>query len=604
MPEPSLSHLPVAAPAGGAFLFTPAGTDRIFSVEDLNEEQRAMATEAGRFVQKEVVPRERALESKDGKAAKDMIKVLKKACKLGLAQVEVPEAYGGLGADKVTSLLIADKVGESGDFSVTWGAHSGIGLAPILYFGTDEQKQRWVEAIAGGSKVSCYALSEPGSGSDALGARCTARLNDAGTHYILNGTKQWITNAAWMDIGVVFAKVDGDKFTAFVVERGMAGLEHGTEEHKLGLRGSSTCQLIFTDTPVPVENVLGEVGKGHKVAFNTLNLGRIKLAGGVISMAKRAIADAIRYAADRKQFNTRVVDFGAIREQVADSIIQTYLVESLTYRIAGAIDARLHDVDHDAADYVERQMAAIEEYALEASIAKVYGSEALAQILDRCLQWHGGYGFVEDYSVEKFVRDARVYRIFEGTNEINRLLIPGTLFKRAMQKRLGLMRAIGATEQAAANGFAAIAGDAEPLALAQVALERIKALALLMLAAASGKHGMALDGEQETLVQLANLVTDAYAVDSAVARTLQRQQAGDADATLAAVCAVAAVEALERSALVARRLVFTLFSGEDASTWAAKVAAVRPEAPVNLLPWRRAIAARAIADGGYKLSSY
>ena len=605
MANSGLALASVAAPAGGSFLFTSVGVDRIFTVEDLTEEQRAIAAEASRFVQKEVLPKERMLESKDGKASKELVKILKKACKQGFAHVEVPEEYGGIGADKVTSLLIADKVGESGDFSVTWGAHAGIGLAPILYFGTDAQKRKYVEAIASGQKVSCYALSEPGSGSDALAARCTATLNAAGTHYLLNGTKQWITNGAWMDVGVVFAKVDGDKFTAFIIDRDRAGFGHGNEEHKLGLRGSSTCQLIFNDAPVPVENVLGAVGKGHRVAFNTLNLGRMKLAGGVIAMAKRALAEALQYGADRKQFHTRVVDFGAIRTQIADSMLQLYLVESLTYRIAGAIDARLRDLDVHAADYTERTMAAIEEYAVEASMAKVYGSEALAAILDRALQWHGGYGFVEDYNVEKFVRDARVYRIFEGTNEINRLLIPGTLFKRAQQKRLALLPAIGAAQQRAdTREFSPIAVDVEPLVLAATCLDRLKALTLLALAAASAKHGMALDGEQESLVQLADLVTDCFAVDSAVARTLQRQQAGDSDATSALISAVAATEALERGAAVAKRLVHTLFAGDAAQTWLAKIAAVQPEVPVSLLPWRRAIAQRAVTDGGYKLATY
>lgn len=600
------------APAGGSFMTTPVGSSRIFTVEDLNEEQRSMALEAQRFMEKEVWPKERLLESKDGKAAREMVKVLKKACDQGFGQVEVPEKFDGLGSDKVTALLITEKLSTSGDFCVTWGAHSGIGLAPILYFGTDEQKRRFVPKIAECKLVSCYALSEPGSGSDALAARTVARLNDAGTHYVLNGTKQWITNASWMDVGIVFAKVDGDKFTAFIVEKGTPGFTVGQEEHKLGLRGSSTCALIFEDAPVPVENVLGEVGKGHKIAFNTLNLGRYKLGVGVIGMAKRAIGEAMQYAADRKQFGTRVIDFGAIRDQLTDSIIQTYLGESLTYRIAGYIDRRLDGVSAGDADYVEKQMAAIEEYAIEASVAKVYCSEALDRILDRCLQWHGGYGFVEDYNIEKFVRDARVNRIFEGTNEINRLLIPGTLFKRAMQKRLDLYAAIGAlTQRLAAGDLPAVptvdlTTPAGCLELAEYTLQRLKSLTLVVAQAASTKHGMALDGQQETLVRLSDLVIDCYAVDSGVARAKQRLAAsGDAaEAIVGNVCLVAACEALDRAGVTARRLVESFFGGAELQPWLAKVETLAAHVPADLLVLRKAIGADAVDRGGYRLSSY
>ncbi len=596
----------VAVP-GGSFLLEPAGSTPIFTVEDFGEEQRAMAAEADRFMQKEVWPKERRLESKEGKAAKEMVQILKKACDLGFGQVEVPEKFGGIGADKTTALLITDKLGTSGDFCVTWGAHSGIGLAPILYFGTDAQKKKYVTKIADGKMVSCYALSEPGSGSDALAARTVAKLNDAGTHYILNGTKQWITNAAWMDVGVVFAKVDGDKFTAFIVERDTPGFTIGQEEHKLGLRGSSTCQLIFNDAPVPVENVLGEVGKGHKIAFNTLNLGRYKLAIGVLAAAKRSLAESMQYAADRKQFHTRVLDFGATRDMLADSIIQIFLGESLSYRIAGNIDARLHSLNDSAPDYVDQQMAAIEEYAIEASIAKVFCSEALDRIADRCLQWHGGYGFVEDYKIEKFVRDARVNRIFEGTNEINRLLIPGTLFKRGMHKRLNLYGAIGQLEQRlATDDFAPAPAGAEGTQLAEFALQRLKWLTLTVAQALSARHGVALEGEQETMVGLANLIIDVYAIDSGVARVIKRVAANGAssEAIVSACVTVAACEALDRGTVAARRLVESCYEGDVLQPWLAKIDRLGAHLPANLLVLRRAIAADAVAKGGYKLSSY
>ncbi|MSP91387.1 MAG: acyl-CoA dehydrogenase [Myxococcales bacterium] len=608
MPADTLPILP-----GGSFLLHAAGAARIFAPEGFTEEQRAMAAEAQRFMEKEVFPQERFLESKEGKASKAMIQVLRKACDLGFGLVEVPEDLGGLGADKVTSLLVAEKLSTSGDFCVTWGAHSGIGLAPILYFGNAAQKHKYLERIGSGRAVSCYALSEPGSGSDALAARTTARLNAAGTHYVLNGTKQWITNAAWMDVGVVFAKVDADKFTAFIVERGTPGFTIGNEEHKLGLRGSSTCQLIFENAAVPVENVLGEVGKGHRIAFNTLNLGRYKLGGGVVGLAKRALGEALTYAGDRKQFGTRIADFGAIREQIADSMIQIYLGETVCYGIAGAIDSRLADVDPHQPDYVERQMAAIEEYAIEASIAKVYCSEALDRILDRALQWHGGYGFVEDYNVEKFVRDARVNRIFEGTNEINRLLVPGTLFKRALQRRLAL------TFDSVPELADVPAG---PLAPAHDALARTKALTRLVMGAAAARFGMALDGEQELMVGIANLCIDACVVDSAMARTAQRltaadplaamnteaRTAGSAASTVAActvaACTVAAAEALDRAVASARRLLAACFSGAALDPWLERAAQFSTTAPTNLIACKRLIAADAVARGGYRWSTY
>jgi alkylation response protein AidB-like acyl-CoA dehydrogenase len=598
-------HADITAPAGGSFLLEAPGSHRIFTVEALSEEQREMARQATRFMEKEVLPKERMLESKEGKAKKAMVDVLRKACDLGFCMVEVPEKYDGLGADKVTSLVVTDKLGLNGDFSVTYGAHSGIGMAPILYFGNDAQKRKYIPKIASGEWVSCYALSEPGSGSDALAARTTAVLNAEGTHYILNGTKQWITNAAWMDVGIVFAKVDGDKFTGFIVERNTPGFTIGAEEHKLGLRGSSTCQLIFNDAPVPVENVLGEIGKGHKIAFNTLNLGRYKLGVGVMSLAKRALGEAIQYAIDRKQFQTRIVDFGTIREQIADSIIQIYLSESLVYRIAGNIDVRLHALDIESPDYVEKQMAAIEEYAIEASVAKVFCSEALDRILDRCLQWHGGYGFVEDYNVEKFVRDARVNRIFEGTNEINRLLIPGTLFKRAMTKRLGLFGAIGDIEKRLATGDLGTQPAVTDLAAtADFALQRLKWLTLTMAQAASAKHGMALEGEQETMIALSNLISDCYAIDSALARTAQRKAAGGKEEVTEAIGAIAAVEALDRGISSAKRVTYNLFSAEDAAPWLAKIAKLNADIPLATLPLRRAIATDAVEKVGYKLSTY
>ncbi len=585
------------AAAGGAFLTEAAGARPIFTPEDFDEIQRSIAEQADKFVDKEIVPDERLLESAQGKADCVMVDKLRKACDLGFALIEVPEKYDGLGADKRTALLICEKLGANGDFSVTYGAHSGIGLAPILLFGTDAQKKKYATKIGTGELVSCYALSEPGSGSDALSARTTAVLNEAGTHYLFNGTKQWISNAAWADVAIVFAKVDGDKFTAFIVDRDTPGFTVGAEEHKMGLRGSSTRQLIFNDAPVPKENVLGQIGKGHHVAFNTLNLGRFKLGASVIGGAKRALKESLGYASDRQQFRTRVVDFGAIREMVADCVVQIYLGEALNYRIAGMIDARLEGKDHTDPKVL---MAAVEEYVIEASISKVYSSEALDRILDRCFQWHGGYGFVEDYSIEKFYRDARVNRIFEGTNEINRLLVPGTLIKRVMTGRLDIEQAMGDMEKRLATGGVPSLPADEGLARAEFALQRLKWLAMTVFQAATSKYGISLDKEQETLVGLANLIIDCYAVDSGIARAKQQGSAG-----AEAACKVAAYEALDRGVVAAWRLVESIYDGDDEfGTYAAKLDKLSAHVPANIVALKRVLAKGAVDAGQYNLSSY
>ncbi len=592
----------MAAPGGG-FLLETCGARPVFAPEDFNEEQRAIAFEAQKFIDNEVLPNERRLESKEGKAAREMVDVLRKGCELGFCLLDIPEEYGGLAADKVTALLMTEKMGASGDWSVTFGAHSGIGLTPIILFGNHDQKKKFLEPIGMGEFVSCYALSEPGSGSDALAARTTAVLNEEGTHYILNGTKQWISNAAWMDVGVVFAKVDGDKFTAFIVEKDTHGFSIGGEEHKMGLRGSSTCQLIFENSPVPVENVLHQVGKGHHVAFNTLNFGRYKLGASVVGGAKRALKEALQYASERRQFRTRIVDFGAIREQIADSIVQIYLGEALNYRIAGMVEERA--AAGDAKD-PRSAMSAVEEYVIECSISKVYSSEALDRILDRCFQWHGGYAFVEDYFVEKMYRDARVNRIFEGTNEINRLLIPGTLIKRVMQGRLDVQGAMGELGGILASGKVAAMPDDEGLARAEFAVQRAKWLSMLVFQAATGEFGVSLDKEQEFLVGLSNMIIDTFAVDSAIARTNQRiAKHGDSNSgDAAAVCKIAAYEALDRAVVGARRMVESIFEGAELEKWQAQVEMLAAHVPANVVGLKRQVAASTVDAGQYTLSNY
>src|SRR5207248_8228570 len=405
--------------------------------ERFSEEQRQFFATGTGFLQSDVFPAIARIEAKDNDLLRQL---LGKAGDLGLTAVDVPEAFGGLGLDETTSMLVAESQSGYASWATTFGAHVGIGSLPIVFFGTPARKARYLPDLASGKKVAAYALSEAGSGSDALSAKTVARLSPDGKHYLVNGGKMWITNGGFADVYVVFLKVDGTKFTALIVERGTPGFTRGREEHKLGIRGSSTTPLIFEDAPVPVENVLGEVGKGHKIAFNILNVGRLKLAAFTLGGMKWTLRTAAAYASQRKQFGKSIASFGLIREKLARAAAQTYASEAMTYRAAGAIDDAIAQLS-DPGD-PQGVMAAIEEYAIEASIMKVTGSEWMFQIIDEALQIHGGNGFVEAYPIERAYRDCRVNRIFEGTNEINRLLIPGMIFKRAVKGAMPLMAAV------------------------------------------------------------------------------------------------------------------------------------------------------------------
>ena len=410
---------------GGEFLLQPAEADGVFTPEKLTEEHLLIGRTAEEFVENEVLPKLDQLEQKDWTLARELVK---KGAELGLLGVDVPEAYGGLGLDKVTSLVVSERLARSASFGATFGAHANLTIVPLMLFGTDAQKQRYLPRLLSGEIIGAYGLSESGSGSDALGARTKATRQADGS-FLLNGEKMWITNGGFADLFVVFAKVDGEQFTAFLVERGY-GVKSGKEEHKMGLQGSSTTPLIFQDVRVPAENVLGEVGKGHKVAFNVLNFARFKLGAMCSGGAASAIAESAKYAATRRQFGQPIASFGAIKHKIGEMVVRTYAIESLLYRTAGLVDARIAATPHDPSDG-SAALAAFEEYAVESSIAKVAGSEALNFVLDENIQIHGGNGFVRDYPAERHFRDARVNRIFEGTNEINRLLIPGMLIRRA-----------------------------------------------------------------------------------------------------------------------------------------------------------------------------
>ncbi len=499
-----------AVPAGGAFLLGPLGSVRVHAPEGFTEEQRMYYQTAYQFMVREVMPHVERLEKKDYAL---LVELLRKAGEAGLLSIEIPEAYGGLDLDRTTSMLVAEAMTLFGTWSVSIGAHTGIGTLPIVFFGNDAQKQKYLPKLATAEWLACYALTESGSGSDALGAKTKAVLSPDGKHYVLNGNKQFITNAGFADVFIVFAKVDGEKFTGFIVERGMPGLVVGKEEHKLGLRGSSTCQLAFEDCQVPVENVLGEIGKGHRIAFGILNMGRLKLGVGSTGGSKNAINLAYAYAKDRKQFGKSLLEFALIREKLAHMAARTYALESMSYRTCGLIDDKLRAIGGEKANH-EQVIQTLEEYSIESSILKVFGSETLGYTIDEAVQIHGGYGYIEEYGVERAYRDQRINRIFEGTNEINRMLITGMLLKKAVKGQLALMEAV----QGLSEPLPAV--PAGPLSAEREAAERMKRMALAALKPAVETFGPGLEERQEILAALADVVIEAFAVESAVGRTL------------------------------------------------------------------------------------
>lgn len=500
---------------GGSFLIDDIPYERMFTPEDYTDEHQMIAKTSADFVENEVIPQVEKLENHEFDIS---VKLLKQAGDLGLLGADVPEEYGGLALDKVSSALISEKMAKAGGFSISHGAHVGIGSLPIVLFGNEAQKQKYLPQLATGEKLAAYALTEPGSGSDALGAKATAKLNEAGTHYILNGEKQWITNSAFADVFVVYAKVDGEHFSTFIVEKDFPGVSTGAEEKKMGIKSSSTRTLILEDAEVPVENLLGEIGKGHRIAFNILNIGRYKLGVGAVGASKRALEVSVQYANQRKQFQTPISQFNLIKEKIATMGVKLYAAETSVYRTVGLFEDRMSMLTNEQVKDGTEVASSIAEYAIECSLNKVFASEVLDYCVDEGVQIHGGYGFMEEYEIERMYRDSRINRIFEGTNEINRLLVPGTFMRKALKGELPLLQKAQTLQEELMMLMPEEVGDA-PLAQEKYVVKNTKKIALMIAGLAAQKYGPALEKEQEILANIADIVSLLYAMESVVLRT-------------------------------------------------------------------------------------
>ncbi|GEJ55368.1 acyl-CoA dehydrogenase family protein [Anaeromyxobacter diazotrophicus] len=589
-----------ALPPGGGFLLAPVGQERIRTPDDFTEDQRAFFRTAEQFAEERVLANAARIEKKDYPFVRQL---LREAGELGLLGLDVPEAYGGLGQDETSSMLVTEAMARLGAWSVTFGAQVGIGSLPIVYFGTEAQKRRYLPKLVSGEWVAAYALSESSSGSDALGARTKAVLTPDRKHFVLNGSKQWITNAGFADVFIVFAKIDGDKFSAFIVEKGTPGFSLGAEEHKMGIRGSSTCPLIFEDAKIPAENLLGEPGKGHRIAFNILNIGRLKLGAGCVAGCRGVLQLAVEYGRDRRAFGQPITGFGLVREKLARMAALVYAGEAMSYRTTGLIDERMarSGAAHGTPAFDQAVIAAVEEYNIEASILKVWGSEALSQAADEALQIHGGYGFVEEYAIERVYRDNRVNRIFEGTNEINRMLIPGTLLKRAAKGQFPLPQLARTVGEAAARGELPRPGPG-PLARERRLAELNKHLMVYALQAAVETFGPALSEKQEVLGALADVAIEAYAVDSAVARALQSARDGRVEPVAEACVKLYAVEAHERAYAQAKRaLRATVTDVAACREHLGRLRKLFDEDPADLTALREIIVTKTLEAGKYPL---
>ena len=581
---------------GASWLLEETEPSSVFTPEKLSEEHRLMAQTVDEFVEAEVLPQIDQLETKDWKLARALIR---RAGELGLLGLSVPEQYGGLDLDKVSALVVSERIARSASLGAAYGAQANLCIIPIVLFGTDAQKQKYLPHLVSGETIGAYALSESGSGSDALAARTSATKQADGS-WVLSGEKMWITNGGFADVFIVFAQAEGDQFTAFIVERAF-GVVSGNEEHKMGLHGSSTTPILLQDVKVPAENLLGELGKGHKVALNTLNFGRFKLGAMCSGGCRAAIGEAAKYAKQRKQFGQAIADFGAIKYKLGEMTARTYALESLMYRTAGLIDAAVAESGHSGGPAIA---AALEELAVEASIAKVIGSEVMDYVLDENVQIHGGNGFVKDYPAERYYRDARVNRIFEGTNEINRLLIPGMLIRRALKGDIGLIPAAKRLQdELLSPSGPSLSGDTEGLETDLRTVAALKKVALMVLGTAMQTYGQKLTDEQEVLSAVADILIDTYAAESAVLRASEAVKSRRRDAALHEAAARTFVnDAAQRIQAAAANALAAMAEGDMLRTLLAALRRVLKAAPINTVALRRTLADATVLRGGYILS--
>ena len=580
---------------GGGFLVEEVSPSDVFTPEDFTEEQKMIAQTVEEFMINDVLPQKERMEKKDLSAT---IELLKKAADLGLCGIEVPEKYSGLGLDKVSAMLVAEKMTKYGSFAVSYGGHTGIGSLPIVYFGTEEQKKKYLPKFVSSELLSSYALTEAQSGSDALAARTTAVLSPDGKEYILNGTKMWITNAGFADVFITFAKIDGDKFSCFIVEKGFPGVSTGAEEKKMGINGSSTRTVILEDARVPAENLLGEIGKGHKIAFNILNIGRFKLGAACLGGAKNCIDVAVKYANERHQFGKSIGSFGAIKHKLGEMATRAFVGDSMVYRTAGLLDSALARVDLEDP---KQALKAMEEYAVECAAIKVMGSEFLDYIVDEAVQIFGGYGYSQEYPVEMAYRDARINRIFEGTNEINRLLVLGMLLKRTMKGELPLM----AAAQKLQDEVLAFASPEEDggglLERERKAVRNIKKIGLLTAGLALQKYMAAIEEEQEIMSMLSDIVMEAWAAESALLRTLKMaDSAGEEKAHFYVLMTQLYInDAIGRVEDRAKNVMAAISEGDMLRTNLAALKRFLKFSPLNTIEIRRKLADKMLEANSY-----
>jgi alkylation response protein AidB-like acyl-CoA dehydrogenase len=587
---------------GGSFLIESRAPEEIFTPEDITDEHRLIAETAQEFVDREIAPRVKDIEEKKPGLLREL---LKKAAEVGLCATDVPQKFGGLELDKVSSILVAEKMARNGSWAATAGAQSGIGVLPIAFFGTEEQKAKYLPKLASAEWVGAYCLSEASSASDALNCKTRATLSPDGKYYTLDGTKMWVTNGGIADIYVVFAKVDGDKFTTFIVERTFPGLSLGAEEHKMGIRGSSTTSLNLDGVPVPRENVLGEIGKGHWVAFNILNMGRFKLGAGCVGGCKYLLVDALKWARERQAFGRKIADFGMIKEKLGEMVTQTYAIESISYRTSGLIDALLKGIEQGAPTAPKQIMEVLQEYAVECSILKVMGTETLQFVADEAVQIFGGYGFSSDYEVERAYRDQRVNRIFEGTNEINRLLITDMLMKRSMKGQLALLpEARKLAEEVLGMAPSEDSFDDRPLAEETKLVEGAKKVLLLVAGSAVQRFMLAMEQEQEVIGVISNLVMAIYAMESVLLRT-QKKLGKNSPETGELEIAVARAylhQAADQAEIEARRALARIAEGDTLRTHLSLLRRFLKRTPPDTVGLRRQLADRALELNRYPFS--